>query len=749
MSFIIAVIGLCIFFVGKKRTEIARILDILNYSSIVAVLLYCSFCFSVNAEVARLIYGFFMVNRLLIWLCLLNYVFQFTEGAVDSKFAKVGRMILFFVFVLDLIFFMMNIKGEHAFSIVQNISSASVNHFTVEYKPLIALHYGLNVYIFLNIVVLLIRKCSKVIRFERQKYLIVLMLFSAVIVVNLFFTLIKFDFFFDITIFFYPLISVITCYFAYNFVSKKYERRILSILAKDVSNGIVCFASDGKCIYMNTLARKIYGNDLNAIVEQDVFNYPDVDSAMKETTLTVDGQDRIFIVEYKKIYDEKKRLLGSYLKFDDKTAEIENYEKERFRATHDELTNLLNRKAFFAKAEEVLKASPDEGWYVLSTNIRKFKLVNDLFGVKAGDELLLYIAGILKNMENVNCVCGRISADGFAILVPKKIFNLDFVTRCKEKIGSFIKNRNFRVNLVIGVYEVSNFHENAQAMYDKAVLAMKSIGDNFDNTVAFYNSSLMEKLIREKSIISEFENALCENQFEIYYQPQIGNESGKVEGVEALIRWNHPVKGLLLPADFLPALTKGGFIYKLDEYIWNVCAKKIAQWQEKGIKLFISVNISAKDFYYSDICEDFVLLCKKYGISSDLLHIEIKEDAFMREFNLSLSLLKRLQTSGFSVAIDNFGAGYSSLNMLKDIKADALKINMSALVKSAENERELTILDSVVKMAKQLDIKIVCECIENEDQVKVLNKIGCDILQGFYFSKPLPEYEFEKKYIGA
>ena len=256
----------------------------------------------------------------------------------------------------------------------------------------------------------------------------------------------------------------------------------------------------------------------------------------------------------------------------------------------------------------------------------------------------------------------------------------------------------------------------------------------------------MKRSIEERRIIGEFERALEQNEFVMFLQPQV-DEAGKAYGAEALVRWEHPERGLLSPAVFIDILEKAGLIYKLDRYIWEKAAEKLAEWKKNNAGAYhISVNISTKDFYLVDVYETFTGLVQKYEIDPEMLKLEITETALMSDFKKNMEILKRLQDFGFKIEIDDFGSGYSSLNMLKDISADVLKIDMGFLRASENEVKGKDILESIIVLADKLGMEVITEGVETEKQLSMLTRMGCKMFQGYYFSRPVPVDEFEEKY---
>jgi len=307
----------------------------------------------------------------------------------------------------------------------------------------------------------------------------------------------------------------------------------------------------------------------------------------------------------------------------------------------------------------------------------------------------------------------------------------------------------YKLRVLLGIYEITEdslFTESVYSMYDKANLAIKNVSDEVSNMVYFYDSALMEQLKHERKIIGMFENALEEGEFCMFLQPQVSSRTKRAVGAEALVRWVSK-NGMVPPGEFIPVLENASLIHRLDRFIWEEAAKKLAEWKSKGIDLYIAVNISVKDFYYLDLYGEFTSLVEKYGINPGNLKLEITETVLMHDLKMHSEILSKLRAYGFFIEMDDFGSGYSSLSMLKSIKMDILKIDMAFLKKSKNPERSKTIIESIINMAKKLGMKIVTEGVEENQHVKFLTDAGCDIFQGYYYSCPVSVSEFEEKFM--
>lgn len=420
----------------------------------------------------------------------------------------------------------------------------------------------------------------------------------------------------------------------------------------------------------------------------------------------------------------------------------------RYRQMHDPLTGLLNREGFCHVAEEYRKQHKFDcdKHYLVITNIRDFKLINQMLGEKCGDNILKNTGRIIKSLMYTEDIYGRLYADKFAILVSEKNFDKAMYHSMISLIRSQIKSDKHTLRLQAGIYEMNDLSEDINTMCDKAIIALNSITSEDAVCFAYYDPLMMQKAITEKSVVMNFDTALKTGEFRIYLQPQV-NQQQELIGCEALVRWKKADNTVIPPNAFIPVLEKSNLISRLDAYVWELAAIKLREWKHSEFRnLYISVNISPRDIEFMDVYEVITGLVSKYEIDPGKFHLEITETSIIRNPETVSDLISRLKKVGFIIEIDDFGSGYSSLNLLKDIKADVVKIDMGFLRKTENEDRSWIILDSVIYMAKRLGMNTVTEGIENPRQYDALNSMGCDVYQGYLYSKPIPIMDFEKKY---
>ena len=412
---------------------------------------------------------------------------------------------------------------------------------------------------------------------------------------------------------------------------------------------------------------------------------------------------------------------------------------------HDELTDVCNWEHLLQKAEVLYRT--DTPRYIIYSDIAEFKLINELFGRETGNRILQKQAEQMKRYASEGCVYGRLGEDHFIFIVEQDKFSEDILHACRQELQKQLSDSVYNIQVYYGIYPAEHFREPLASMCDKASLAVDAIKGDRQRFISYYNEQMLEQALSCKTVLDEFDAALKAGEFQIYLQPQIEVNTGKIYGAEALVRRIKADGSLVPPGDFIPIYEKSGLISRLDLYVWEQAAKQISDWKNQGVDMRISVNISPRDFYYFEIHKIFADLVKRYSISPEYLNIEITETTIMSDVPNVRQEIQKLQQSGFIVEMDDFGSGYSSLNTLKDIDVDILKIDMGFIRETSNGEKAKIILDAIVKMAKKLQMPVITEGVETAEQVHTLTKMGCDMFQGYYFSKPISVAAFEDAYL--
>lgn len=410
----------------------------------------------------------------------------------------------------------------------------------------------------------------------------------------------------------------------------------------------------------------------------------------------------------------------------------------------DKLTHIYNRTGFLKKAQEMI-SSHEPGFYLLScVNIDDFKAINEQYGVETGDLVLCNVAeSFFKCLNGTGGICAHFSADNFAVLYPDAYRNAEqiFTGHARACTPECILQR---IHIRIGRCVVTDLSVPVSSLYDHARLAADSIRHNFNKYIEYYTEDMREKLLKRQSIISDMADALRHEEFEVWFQPQYNHATGALIGAEALSRWKHG-DSYISPKDFIPIFEETDFIYNLDLYVWEQCCKLLRRWTDEGRSpLPISVNVSRCDIVHPDFPRSLTDIISKYDIPVSMLHLEITESAIGGLSQIILNKIKSLIDNGFIIEIDDFGSGYSSLNSLKDVPASILKLDMKFFEETTDTDRAGSIIASVVRMAKWLDMAVIAEGVETKEQADYLKSIGCHYIQGFYYATPMSVNEYEK-----
>ena len=408
----------------------------------------------------------------------------------------------------------------------------------------------------------------------------------------------------------------------------------------------------------------------------------------------------------------------------------------------DALTGIYNREAFYEKTVELLQQNSGMRYNLLYFDINCFKIINDLFHVETGNLILKTAGTYFKTITEGIGLAGHMEADHFAVCMPDDMLDIDILL---EGIDNAIFSLGIKNNILFyaGIYSVDDVLLPVDQMCDRAHMALNTIKGRYKTRYAYYDEKMRETLLEEQMMLREMEFALSEGQFCVYYQPVYSIKAGRAVSAEALVRWRHPAAGLIPPVRFVPLFERNGFVVRLDRFAWEDVCCMLSSRIRAGLPVVpVSVNVSRLNFYDSDFCDTVVSLLKKYDLDPSLLRLEITESAYTDNPTQLMNVLKKLQSLGLKILMDDFGSGYSSLNMLRNLAVDILKIDMSFVRDLENSQRAPAILRRVVEMAHDLRMGIVVEGVETKAQLDFLSSIGCDKIQGYYFAKPMPQKDF-------
>lgn len=410
----------------------------------------------------------------------------------------------------------------------------------------------------------------------------------------------------------------------------------------------------------------------------------------------------------------------------------------------DRLTGLYSKEFFYRRVKEILQQHPEREYDIVCSDIENFKLINDVFGMPAGDRLLCGIADLYLEQAGEWGICGRLNADQFVCLLERRWqYTDEMFVRTGERVNALTGARS--VVLKWGIYEIEDRGISVEQMCDRALLAARSIKGQYGRYFAAYDDKLRGKLLREQAITDSMESALAQGQFQVYLQPKYRIRDDRLAGAEALIRWIHPEWGLQSPGEFIPLFERNGFITRLDQYVWERTCAVLRAWDEKGYPpIPVSVNVSRADIYHADIAETLTALVEKYGLPPARLHLEITESAYTENPAQIIETVGRLRELGFVIEMDDFGSGYSSLNMLNQMPIDVLKLDMKFIQSETAKPGDQGILRFIMDLARWMNLSVVAEGVETKEQLERLMETGCDYVQGYYFAKPMPCEAFEE-----
>ena len=430
---------------------------------------------------------------------------------------------------------------------------------------------------------------------------------------------------------------------------------------------------------------------------------------------------------------------------------LEHEEALRRLIDHDPLTGALSLNGFRKRVEQLLRENPNVPYLLLYNNIKGFKYVNDSLGREAGDELLCHWANTMQKALSDREAIGRIDSDHFAILrCEGGETQMRDDVELTDSVRSYFVNRGQEHQLHIcgGLYVLApeDYQQtNVDRMLDFARVAESRVRETRDDGLEFYNPEQWERGKRDTGIVNHLSSAIRSGEIQVWYQPQVDFETGAITGAEALCRWNHSQLGWLSPAEFIPTLERHSLVYELDRFVWETVCRDLRRWNEQGLRRHVSVNLSRSCVQEDEsIATYFRDLTKRYGITPDQLGIEITETAYVEDPDLLIHTTLELQELGFQVEMDDFGSGYSSLNMLKEVPVDRIKLDLRFLSGSGDPKKGRIIVSHVIRMVDSLGMRIIAEGVEDEAQARFLQSQGCTEMQGFRFYKPMPVQDFEQ-----
>ena len=413
----------------------------------------------------------------------------------------------------------------------------------------------------------------------------------------------------------------------------------------------------------------------------------------------------------------------------------------------DEVTGLFNRFAFFRVADTILEDNPDDEFVIYISEVDGIKGYNEKNGKEAGDALLRTIGEYMRNIGDECLAAGRFAGDQFVSLFRKdEKLNSRLLELNVNEAYSFFKGDAGidKLRIRCAIYEYIEHGIPISETCDRALLALQTIRGKYGKTIVHYEASVLSEHRKKERIEDSMKEALEQNQFRVFYQPKHDVNTGELTGAEALIRWVHPDFGFMSPGEFIPVFEQNGFISEVDNFVWNRTCQNLNRWINKGLKVVpISINASKIDFMKPDFFDNLHRASTEMNVPPQLLHIEVTESLFTDQMDELVEILTKCQKNGYKIELDDFGSGYSSLNTLSVLPLDIVKMDMS-LVKAITNFKNMRVFSACINLAKSLGLKTVSEGVETNEQMWTIRELGGDAIQGYLYSKPLSEDDFEK-----
>ncbi len=695
---------------------------------------------------ARSVIGYYtyFLGMDLVMLALVHFTNAYCQGIGDGKQKPT---LIYAILGLDAVQMLLNPVFHHAFC-VEPVMVDEKLYFRL--VPLIGqtIHRVVDYSIFFAVILIFLIRSVRSAKLYRERYTVLLMTMLAVGLWQTFYILSRKPI--DRSMIGYGFFGVIVFYFSIYYRPLRLLDRMLSGIAAEIPEAMFVFDPTCRCIWANAPGQRLTGTDekhLEQVTERLTQMFGESkrnESDWTESRVIGSGESaQYYALEHHSVNDDKNILAGSFLFVRDTTEEQRRIKNEIYSSTHDSLTDLYTKQYLYTCIRSMLTANPSIEYLAIFADVKNFKIVNDVFSSEFGDLALQQIADWIRDDMDEKCVYGRLGGDTFGVFIPKPLFDADSIAA--ELMNFTVTDGVFTHHLLIhlGVYEVKDPTIDVSVMFDRAHMALTTIKDDYKTHIAYYDSNLREKILWGQKITTMLDDALREMQIRPYLQP-ITDATGKVVGAEALARWIHPEHGFLSPGVFIPVFEKNGMIVEVDRHMWRCACKILADWKGVHDDLFISVNISPKDFYFFDVVAEIKALVQEYQIDPIKLRIEITETVMMNDAEDRMAILDEFRRSGFIVEMDDFGSGYSSLNLLKDMPVDVLKVDMKFLSGSEGGSKSNTILRSIMQLAEDLGIASLTEGVETEQQFRDLSAMGCRLFQGYYFAKPMPLEEFEQ-----
>lgn len=457
-----------------------------------------------------------------------------------------------------------------------------------------------------------------------------------------------------------------------------------------------------------------------------------------ESTLFFEVEGRSYLCETVVLRDRLNREIG-YL-------EMVRIAGEWVRSYGiDPLTGIAKKSRFYVETRHLLDRNPSERYAMVYWSVMHFRLIVDVFSPTTGDRVLKSIADSIKSFVGDEGTYGHVGESDFVFCIPAKRLSATWLKHHSE-VTLVSDTAMYTFKSTFGVYELDDLSCSVETMCDRTAYAQASLEGTFaggDECFAYYDTAMHESVLEEQKLVSQLSYALASGQIRVYYQPIYDIAKRRIASAEALTRWEHPVQGLVFPGRFIPLFESNGMVTDLDKYAWNEVGKFLNRRMSAGQSVVpVSINVSRVDFFATTLLDDFDEIVSNNDLDRQYLRIEVTESAYTDDPGRIIEIADALRERGHKVLLDDFGSGYSSLNSLKDMSIDILKLDMSFMRGFDESDKTKHVIGHVVAMAHDLGLKVVAEGVETQVQLDFLDGVGCDLAQGFLFARPMPETDF-------
>ncbi len=763
--FIACVIGgiLLVFhstYVSEKTHSIyTSRLRCLVVATVVNVFAYTAAVCVENIFASALCYAFFYLSLDWILLFTSDFVLLFVEKEHSGMPASVFRIMYVVFGIIDSISLILSVNLHHVFRILPGTGTGDTNGFVRQFTVLYDAHLVLCYLVALTIVWELLHAIFTHYKGFRRKYVYVLVAFVVLLAMDGAYMIFGFELNFFVLA--YPLFIPVLCYLIFVVVPHEDIESVLHAVIDEINTGIAVIDLKGACRYCNEAARRLFDIDGEDYSEIEAYaagliekSEADGEKETPEDTahslyhareeLAASGELHFTDVDLYRMYDRNGNWYAYAVKLEDVTGEVREEETQKYKATHDALTGLYNRESFFTEANHILLTRRDVEFNLVYTNIKDFKLLNMLFGEEFGNRIIKTQAKMLQAARYDNVVIGRMGGDRFAMLIPAADFRPDLAVANTKKIMETHNDSEYKVFIYLGVYRITDHDEPITEMCDKALMAIKSIYGNMDQTLVYFDQNMMKEEIRRQKIINEIDEAIENDLFEIRIQPSMTKESKVMAGKIHYI-WKHSELGELWEDDYVPALERNGTISRLELLFWEKAIRVLRIWIDHGFTdRWVVVRFAPESLYEFDPCEKLEELAHKYRVPKDRITVEVMEDVLMFDSANRLGAIAQLRAAGFSVVIDQFGKAYSSLGMLKDMHITGIRVDVGMI--REESERCRILVENIVRMADELHLFIIAGDVRDKKEFGILSHLGFNTFEGPYFGEAVSFREFSAKY---